>query len=91
MVHEVGYIFLSSGVYRVEVQSSGYDGNLVSASLLNSGANSLRAQEQATTASALNYTSTDYSYSVTTGNEEPGCKTGPSLWKLLPAITVNVF
>lgn len=92
VVHEVGYIFLSSGVYRVEVQSSGYDGNLVSASLLNSGANSLRAQEQMmTTASGLNYTSTDYGYSVAAGNEEPGCKTGPSLWKLLPAITVNVF
>ena len=69
----MSYIFLMSGVYRMEVQSSGYDGNLVSQELLSSGANNLRVQEQ---------------HHIDTMT---GCKTVPSLWKLVPSIAINVF
>ena len=74
----------------MEVQSSGYDGNLVSHDLLTTGANNLRAQEQAMSG-RCSADHSGYDYSSGGFSEQPGCKTGPSLWKLVPSIAINVF
>ena len=92
MVHEVSYIFLTSGTYRMEVQSSGYDGNLVSHELLTTGAQNLKAQQQAQSLSAARSAdSAADPHSLTVFSDQPGCKTSPSLWKLVPAVAINVF
>lgn len=81
----------------MEIQSSGYDGNLVSHDLLTTGANNLRAQEQAMSSCRSDYPhhhqaggsgGSDYSGGF---SDQPGCKTSPSLWKLVPTIAINVF
>ena len=87
----------------MEVQSSGYDGNLVSHDLLTTGAHNLRAQEQlaaarmhadtltVTCGDGGNSSSSSSIPAIVCVSEQPGCKTGPSLWKLLPAVAINVF
>lgn len=100
--HDVSYIFLHSGVYKMEIQCAGYDQTLmaVSNSLISSRASTFKLQEQSLRAELMIASKTNYSENknfhsalfAASSNHASSSTGAPSVWKFSPnpQITVTV-
>ena len=103
--HEISYIFLFSGQFKIEVICSGYDAALAQKiSHVDQSANCYKYQEQqlrtevvmsstkSGSASSAARSSSQSSSSFISGHNQQstGMGSGPSLWKITPSLEINV-
>lgn len=100
--HDVSYIFLHSGDYKMDIQCAGYDQTLmaVSNSPISSRASTFKVQEQSLRAELMISSKTNYNENknfhsaliAASSNHASASSGAPSIWKFSPCpkITVSV-
>lgn len=99
--HDVSFIFLHSGQYKMDIQCAGYDETLmaVSNSPISSRASSFKLQEQSLRAELITASKTGYNenkhfqsalFAATASNHASSSSGSPSLWKFSPCPTITV-
>lgn len=98
--HELSYIFLYSGQYKMDIICSGFDENLmglVSGQSVEISANCYKYQEQQLRAEILmssskssSSTSSSSSFMTSHHPNQTGMSSGPSIWRCTPPLEINV-
>ena len=99
--HDVSFIFLHSGQYKMDIQCAGYDETLmaVSNSPISSRASTFKLQEQSLRAELMIASKTSYDenkhfhsalFAATASNHASASSGAPSVWKFSPCPTITV-